>query len=239
MHSDFNNKGISFDPRPSQSGQILTGRRFFRLKVLSIYGRDRHRQVHWLCRCDCGSFCLPTSASLLGGYTLSCGCWGREASTIAATTHGAKSGGKITTEYGSYSNAKHRCTYPSMWNYCNYGGRGIEFRFTSFEEFLEHLGRKPSPQHSLDRIDVNGHYEKGNVRWATRSEQARNRRDTPYITIDGVRKSTLEWSEIYNIRLETIRRRIRRYGWDEVRAVTTPSRQSKNPTQAVKVRKDK
>jgi len=81
-----------------------------------------------------------------------------------------------TPTYNSYLSAKGRCTNPNNGNYFNYGGRGIEFKFTSFEQFIKELGPKPSSKHSLDREDNEGHYEHGNVRWATRDQQANNRR---------------------------------------------------------------
>jgi hypothetical protein len=85
-------------------------------------------------------------------------------------------GDSDSPEYRTYYGAKARCTNPNGpgWEY--YGGRGIEFRFTSYEQFLAELGRKPGPEYSLDRIDVNGHYEPGNVRWAAPTEQVHNRR---------------------------------------------------------------
>lgn len=79
-------------------------------------------------------------------------------------------------EYRAYIAAKGRTTNPKIHNYKNYGGRGIEFRFKSFAEFIADIGPRPSPLHSLDRIRTNGHYEVGNVVWATKQEQARNRR---------------------------------------------------------------
>lgn len=72
--------------------------------------------------------------------------------------------------------AKGRCTNPNNPSYKDYGARGIEFRFNSFQEFLNEVGRRPSSQHSLDRIDNNGHYAKGNLRWADKKAQANNRR---------------------------------------------------------------
>lgn len=80
-------------------------------------------------------------------------------------------------EYRVYGHAKQRCTNPNVKDYSLYGGRGIEFRFESFSDFLLALGRRPSPQYSLDRYpDNNGHYEVGNVRWATPKQQYENRR---------------------------------------------------------------
>lgn len=81
-----------------------------------------------------------------------------------------------TPEYRSYSGAKQRCTNPKAKRYQDYGGRGIEFRFTSFKEFITHVGLKPTPRHSLDRNNNDGHYEPGNVKWATPSEQNKNQR---------------------------------------------------------------
>src|SRR5208337_1584384 len=80
----------------------------------------------------------------------------------------------IRIENEAYSSARQRCTNPKNPGYPNYGGRGIEFRFQSFGQFIDALrtpgnpsGLRPSPEHSLDRKNNNGHYEAGNIRWAT------------------------------------------------------------------------
>jgi hypothetical protein len=96
-------------------------------------------------------------------------------------THGATKGRgqgkKLPPEYNSYMAAKMRCRNPNYEHYQCYGGRGIEFRFSSFQEFLACVGPKPSKRHSLDRYpDKNGHYEAGNLRWATKKQQTKNRR---------------------------------------------------------------
>jgi len=83
--------------------------------------------------------------------------------------------GKVPSEYAAYMNAKYRCTNPEAQGYVGYGGRGIEFLFSSFEQFFSELGSQPKGK-TLDRIENNGNYEPGNVRWATPKQQAANRR---------------------------------------------------------------
>ena len=74
-----------------------------------------------------------------------------------------------------YRRAKSRCTNPNITQWEDYGGRGIEFRFNSFQEFIKELGSRPDG-YTLDRIDNDGHYEIGNVKWSTRKEQGQNKR---------------------------------------------------------------
>lgn len=81
-----------------------------------------------------------------------------------------------TVEYRAFLAAKRRCSNPKDKDYKYYGGRGVEFKFRSFLSFLFEIGYKPSPKLTLDRIKNDGHYEEGNVRWASRSEQNKNRR---------------------------------------------------------------
>lgn len=90
-------------------------------------------------------------------------------------THRQTHGRKRTPEYGSYRAAKERCRIPTNPRWEDYGGRGIEFRFTSFEQFIAELGPRPTGM-TLDRKNNDGHYEPGNVRWATSSQQNQNQR---------------------------------------------------------------
>jgi len=83
----------------------------------------------------------------------------------------------LLPEYQVYMVAKQRCTNPNSQRWYTHGARGIKFLFNSFEEFIQTIGRRPSPEHSLDRFpDNDGNYEPGNVRWATRSQQQLNKR---------------------------------------------------------------
>lgn len=94
-----------------------------------------------------------------------------------AWKHGEHSGGKLTPEYQAFHAAKKRCTTDERARHFKwYGKRGIKFLFASFQQFLESVGRKPSPKHWLDRINNDGNYEPGNVRWTTPCESQRNRR---------------------------------------------------------------
>jgi|SRR5208282_1717840 len=133
------------------------------------------RTVQYLCFCDCGKFSIVASSALRRGSSTKCRwCHNR----VAATTHGASS--ETSThhrEYRAYCDAKKRCTNPKSPVWKDYGGRGIEFLFASFEQWLTELGPRPSAVFSVDRFPNNdGNYEPGNVRWATRSEQQHNKR---------------------------------------------------------------
>jgi len=90
--------------------------------------------------------------------------------------HGHYVGGTGSPEYKAYQAARQRCTNPNYPRFDDWGGRGIEFRFTSFEEFLAEVGLKPSPVLTLDRIENDGHYEHGNVKWSTPHDQRVNAR---------------------------------------------------------------
>jgi len=173
--------------------QDLTGRHFNQLTVQSFAGLAKANK-YWLCLCQCGNSKIIAAKHFTTGKTQSCGCFQAQDSSNRNRTHGESASTGNTTEYRSYSSAKDRCTNPNATEYARYGERGIQFRFDSYEQFLAHIGRKPSPKHSLDRIDVNGHYEIGNVRWATAYEQAQNTRFNRMLTFNGITLCLSEWS---------------------------------------------
>lgn len=101
--------------------------------------------------------------------------------------HGAAPASGVRPEYTAWKHMRHRCGNPRHPNYKHYGGRGIvvcaEWEL-SFAAFIRDVGLRPSPQHSIDRIDNNGNYEPGNVRWATATEQIRNSRRAKLTVLD-------------------------------------------------------
>jgi hypothetical protein len=113
--------------------------------------------------------------NLVQGVTKSCGCLNAELASARRKTHGQS---LRTREYNAWVNMKGRCGNPAYTRYANWGGRGIqvcERWLHNFEAFFVDMGPCP-PGHSLDRVNVDGHYEKSNCRWATASEQVKNRR---------------------------------------------------------------
>lgn len=154
----------------------IAGLRFGRLVAIARVFRSKG-STFWSCECDCGNPHIAAIAALMQGTIKSCGCLRDDVARAMMTTHGWwKKDGKKTPEAMAYYRAKGRCNNPKNDSYYNYGARGIKFLFTSFMQFLEELGPRPSEQHTLDRINNDGNYEPGNVRWATRLEQAHNTR---------------------------------------------------------------
>jgi hypothetical protein len=142
--------------------------------------------------------------------------------------HGHAVRGKMTPEYVAYREMKKRCYNPNWVRYDRYGGRGIkvcERWLNDFDTFFADMGQKPSPRHTLDRIDNDGDYTPENCRWATKAEQALNRRSTRIIEYDGRALSVTEWAAEVRMDADTLSARINA-GWTPERALTTPLRAS-------------
>jgi len=133
-------------------------------------------------------------------------------------------GSNFTPEYRAWKAMIERCENPNCKHYRNYGGRGIAvhtgFR-SSFMAFLNEIGNRPSPGHSLDRIDNSKGYEPGNVRWATRKEQNRNLRRNVFIEFNGQRRCISAWAEAIGITTSCLNGRLKR-GWSIERALGEP-----------------
>ena len=131
-----------------------------------------------------------------------------------------------TPEYYSWRAMKIRCFNPNYPRYSDWGGRGITVcdRWkNSFENFLADMGTKPSPKHSLDRIDNNADYSPKNCRWATKAEQQNNQRSNRLITIGNETYTIAQWTKKMNIGEQVIFMRLKA-GWSDYDAVMTPVR---------------
>ena len=161
----------------------MIGEKYGKLTVLKEVEKftqpSGQTQRGYLCKCECGNETVVCAMSLRLGRTKSCGCLRNERSRINAITHGHNVGRVRSPEYTCWANMKRRCYTESARGYKHWGGRGIKVckRWRdSFPAFLKDMGRKPSPDLSLDRIDNDGNYEPGNCRWATKKQQRNNRR---------------------------------------------------------------
>lgn len=125
--------------------------------------------------------------------------------------HGHASKG-VTPEYNTYCRMRSRCEWSDNKSFKNYGGRGIIVEWKSFKDFLRDMGKRPSLNHSIERIDNDGPYSKKNCRWATRKEQARNRRNNIFVSFNGKTMSLPEASERSGLKLGTLYFRIKKLG---------------------------
>ena len=135
-----------------------------------------------------------------------------------------------TPEYRAWADIKARCFNPNNKNYSDYGGRGIgvcDRWKNSFNNFFADMGMKPSPKHSIDRIDNNGDYSAKNCKWSTKAEQENNKRNNRLITIGCVTLNIAQWTKEMGFARTVILDRLRR-GWSEFDAVMTPVKQRKS-----------
>lgn len=207
----------------------LRGKKFERLYVMEV--SDSVRGVtKWKCVCECGSIVVVATDSLKRGGTKSCGCLkidrARERMKATMTTHGATG----TRIYRIWSTMWQRCTNPKHEKYQLYGGRGIRVckEWEEFSAFENDMGPRPSQAHTLDRIDSNGNYEPGNVRWATQKEQQNNRRNTRKFTINSEVLTLTEIASRFHIRPALIRQRVDRDGMSIEQALAKVVRNGKS-----------
>lgn len=186
----------------------MAGQRYGRLVVLEMLG-VRNAVTYVKALCECGSVCELRGACLRNGATRSCGCLQRESKASRATIHGrSKSGGAYTT----WMQMRGRCNNPNHPNFQDYGLRGITVcdRWDSFENFLSDMGERP-PGMTIERMNNDLGYSPENCKWVGRQEQAKNRRSTLLISIDGREQCLKEWCAILGVKRHVVTQLRKRY----------------------------
>ena len=196
----------------------LIGDRFGSLTIVresapKDYARTRERR--FIAKCECGRETVVFRANLVKGRTKSCGCTRAEKSAQASITHGETVGSRASSEYRSWCAMISRCHCPTNARFNDYGGRGIivcsRWR-ADFSAFLQDMGRRPSLDHSIDRINNHGIYEPSNCRWATHKEQSGNRRYNRRFIINGIDCILSEWCRRHGLPVKRVHHRLTR-GW--------------------------
>ena len=205
----------------------LAGQRFGRLVAIELVGKNRHKQLKWLCQCDCGKKKIVTGYHLKSENTKSCGCLLKE--NIVNTRHGHSRKGKWSRTYKAWAAMTKRCINPKDISYKNYGGRGIEVcdRWKIFENFLTDMGESPTDRHQIDRIDNNDNYYPENCRWATPRENSRNRRNSIVVIYNNKAQHLKILAEKFNINYHTLWNRIYKHNWPIKEALTIPVKKHK------------
>lgn len=207
----------------------LSGSEFHRLTAVAPCGRA-NKQVVWFCKCKCGRIVQVRSSSLRNGTTKSCGCLrvdrlAENRYRLGSLSHGLSK----QVEYRLYFSMRARCERKTERNYKYYGGRGIrvcnrwrhgENGKTGFECFFADMGQRPTPGHSIERLDNDGNYSPDNCAWRTQQDQCRNTRRNHYLTFRGTTLCLQAWSERIGVGAPTIRRRLK-LGWSVAKALTT------------------
>lgn len=201
---------------PTKSKSVKVGQKFGRLEVVDIgqvFGTYRYYAV---CRCDCGTVLKIRFDSLSSKATTSCGCAHRD----IVTTHGLTG----TLHYDRWQHMMSRCFDEKNAAYHRYGGRGITVceAWRDPAVFANSLPDGYWDGAEMDRIDNDGNYEPGNIKWSTPKQNSNNRRSTTAIEFMGEMKTQREWSSVTGIDERIIHSRIHKLGWSVEKALTTP-----------------
>lgn len=206
----------------------LTGRTFGLLTVKSYAGHLRigsesRRRCLWDCVCNCGVILRMRGDHLMSGNTKSCGCATKALASAANQVHGLSRGAGRRAEYRIWRGMRDRCLNPNTPAYPNYGGRGITVceRWNDAAAFYADMGPRPSPKHTLERLNNEIGYSPENCKWATRKEQSNNTRQNRILTFNGEIRTLTQWAESLGVCVGTIHARIR-YGWSVERALSQP-----------------
>jgi len=196
----------------------LEGRVFGRLTVISPV-RETGRPLKYLCQCSCGKTTVVLGQSIRTGNTQSCGCFHREQTRQASFQHGKSR----TPIHNIWSSMIQRCEDTNHKAYPAYGGRGIAVSksWHKFENFYRDMG-EPPPGMTLDRKNNDLGYSKRNCKWASRRDQANNRRSNKMITFDGRTQTQAQWAHEAGLDQKILWQRLNINGWSFARAINRP-----------------
>lgn len=202
----------------------VIGQRFGSLVVVRQSDVRKWGGILRECQCDCGNTVLVSLSNLKAGSTTSCGCYHRKKLDEAIKKHGMSK----TPVYITWMLMRQRCNNPNHPGYHNYGGRGIKVcpQWDDFEQFFADMGERPVEK-TLDRIDVNRDYCPENCQWATRIQQANNKRENIVISYDGKTLTLKQWSRELGMNYWTLHARYKR-GWNLTDIITTNIKETKN-----------
>lgn len=203
----------------------MIGKTYGFLIVLSR-APNQNGRAYWTCRCGCGVETTVAGYHLRGGTQISCGCKAHERARLMGKRN-RRHGLTNSREFQTWTGMISRCTNPRDYRYKRYGGRGIEVcdAWFDFEVFLADVGYRPFPSAELDRIDNDGNYEPGNVRWTTAKQNNNNRSNCRYIEHHGQRLTMTQWAERAGMNPATLRARLES-GWPVDMALARPIRRS-------------
>lgn len=200
---------------PVQIGEkkeIKPGDVFDRLTVVRFAGTNKYRTKTWECLCACGNIRIVRGTELRSGRQKSCGCHRTEIFIARNTEHGHTSRAKTSPTYTSWKKMIARCTNKNYYQYKNYGGRGITVceEWRDFTVFLRDMGERPKGK-ELDRIDNDLGYSVSNCRWATHTQNNRNKRNNRLVTYKGETRCAREWAEKLGIDYHTLQYRLNKW----------------------------
>jgi hypothetical protein len=212
----------------SRKIDVPVGTRFGKLIIISesyraLRGNDSSARWWVECCCDCGVTVTVRPAALVQGKPRSCSdCGSRATIGVRTSTHHLSK----APEYAVWNAILARTLNPKTRNYVNYGGRGIKLDPSwqgdgGFQRFIADMGRRPSAEHSIDRIDNDGPYAPWNCRWATKVEQSRNHSRNVYLTLGDETLLMADWSRRTGLSRPTICKRKKR-GWSDEDTLTIP-----------------
>ena len=224
------NQWGSLDSFKGSEMDDFIGRKFGRLTVIDVLPREwdekwKMKPMSYKCQCECGNQHDVLRSSLLSGRTNSCGCYRRESTGRMFTTHGLG----LDPLYTIWKGIKARTENCNSESFKNYGDRNITLHpawandFQLFYTYVkENLGDKPSPDHSLDRIENDGNYEPGNLRWGSLEQQANNKRNNIVVTFQGVTDTLPNHCRRLGLKYSTVTQRLNVLGWSVEEAFTLP-----------------